>query len=244
MSFYKILSKYYDEVFKLQHCAVQFLDKELKEKDKILDMACGTFSYGLELTKSGKEVFGIDLNEYMIEKAEEKSKGYDVEFFNEDIRNINVIFKDIRFKEIFCIGNSLVHLPFKSEIEDVIRKGHKILENSGVFIISIINYDRILENKIKELPKIINKEHGIIFTREYKYTENSQYIDFNCILKINNEEEQNVTYNNTIKLLPILKDELIKIFDTIGFSKVSVFGDFNEGEWSKNSYNTIIKAWK
>lgn len=244
MSFYKILSKYYDEVFKLQHCAVQFLDKGLKEKDKVLDMACGTFSYGLELTKSGKEVFGIDLNEYMIEKAEEKSKEYNVEFFNEDIRNINVIFKDIRFKEIFCIGNSLVHLPFKSEIEDVIRKSYKILEDGGAFIISIINYDRILGNKIKELPEIINKEHGIIFTREYKYAENSQYIDFNCTLKINNEEENNVTYNETIKLLPILKDEFVKIINNIGFSKISVFGDFDESEWSKNSYNTIIKAWK
>ena len=223
---------------------MQFLDKGLKEKDKVLDMACGTFSYGLELTKSGKEVFGIDLNEYMIEKAEEKSKEYNVEFFNEDIRNINVIFKDIRFKEIFCIGNSLVHLPFKSEIEDVIRKSYKILEDGGAFIISIINYDRILGNKIKELPEIINKEHGIIFTREYKYAENSQYIDFNCTLKINNEEENNVTYNETIKLLPILKDEFVKIINNIGFSKISVFGDFDESEWSKNSYNTIIKAWK
>lgn len=244
MDFYKILSKYYDEVFKLQQSAVQFLDKELKENDKVLDMACGTFSYGLELTKSGKEVFGIDLNEYMIEKAEKKSKEYNVEFFNEDIRNINVIFKDIRFKEIFCIGNSLVHLPFKSEIEDVIRKGYKILEDKGVFIISIINYDRIRENKIKELPEIINKEHGIIFTREYKYTENSEYIDFNCTLKINNEEEENIEYNETIKLLPILKDELMKIINSLGFSKVSVFGDFNEGKWSRESYNTIIKAWK
>lgn len=244
MSFYKILSKYYDEVFKLQESTVQFLDRELKEKDKVLDMACGTFSYGLELTKREKEVFGIDLNEHMIEKAEEKSKGYNIELFNEDIRNINVVFKDIRFKEIFCIGNSLVHLPFKSEIEDVIKKSYKILEDSGVFIISIINYDRILENKIKELPEVVNKEHGIIFTREYEYVENSKYIDFNCTFKINNEEEHNITYKDTIKLLPILKDELIKMLNNIGFSKVNIFGDFNEDVWSKNSHNTIIKAWK
>ncbi len=244
MSFYKILSKYYDEVFKLQQSAVQFLDRELKEKDKVLDLACGTFSYGLELTKRRREVFGIDLDEYMIGRAEEKSGEFNIEFFNEDIRNINVIFKDIRFKEIFCIGNSLVHLPFKSEVEDVIKKAYKILEDTGVFIISIINYDRILENKIKELPEIINKKHGIVFTREYEYVENSKYIDFNYTLKVNNEEEHDITYKETIKLLPILKDELIKMLNNIGFSKISVFGDFDENQWNKNSYNTIIKAWK
>ena len=89
----------------------------------------------------------------MIEEAEQKSKKYNVELFNEDIRNINVIFKDLRFKEIFCIGNSLVHLPFKSEIEDVIKKSYKILQNGGVFIVSIINYDRIIEKNIKEMIK-------------------------------------------------------------------------------------------
>lgn len=243
MSFYKILSKYYDEVFKLQQSTLQFIDEELNEKDTVLDMACGTFSYGLELVKNGKEVLGIDLNECMINQAEEKSKEYNVELFNEDIRNINVIFKDMRFKEIFCIGNSLVHLPFKSEIEDVIKKGYKILENGGVFIVGIINYDRILEKKIKELPEIINEDLGITFIREYKYIEGSEYIDFSENLTIKNNEDSE-TYNETIKLLPVLKDELIKIFKNIGFTKVEIFGDYKKSQWSKDSYNTIIKAWK
>ena len=34
MSFYKILSKYYDEVFKLQQATVHFLIEELNEKDR------------------------------------------------------------------------------------------------------------------------------------------------------------------------------------------------------------------
>ena len=243
MSFYKILSKYYDEVFKLQQSAVQFLDIGLKEKDKVLDMACGTFSYGLELTKKGKEVFGIDLSEFMIKKAEEKSKEYSVELFDEDIRNINVIFKDIRFKEIFCIGNSLVYLPFKSDMKDVIKKSYKILEDDGIFIIGIVNYDRVLKDKIKKLPIIINDELGINFTREYNYIENSEYIDLNEMLDINNEDE-NVSDNNCVKLLPMCKDELVNMIKDAGFSKISLFGDYKENEWTKDSENTIIKAWK
>lgn len=69
MDFYKILSKYYDEIFKMQQETLQFLDKVLNEQGIILDMACGGFSYGLELAKDGKEVIGIDINRYMIEKA-------------------------------------------------------------------------------------------------------------------------------------------------------------------------------
>ena len=243
MSFYKILSKYYDEVFKLQQPTLHFLGEELNEKDIALDMACGTFSYGLELTKKGVEVLGIDLNNNMIKEAEEKGKEYNVELFNEDIRNINVIFKDLRFKEIFCIGNSLVHLPFKSEIEDVIKKSYKILQDGGVFIVGIINYDRIMDKKIKELPEIISKDGKITFRREYKYIENYEYIELSGELTIK-DKENNITYNKVVKLLPILKDELIKIFKNVGFSNIEIFGDFKKDKWSKDSYNTIIKAWK
>lgn len=243
MSFYKILSKYYDEVFKLQQATVHFLIEELNEKDVVLDMACSTFSYGLELTKKGIEVLGIDLNNHMIEEAEQKSKKYNVELFNEDIRNINVIFKDLRFKEIFCIGNSLVHLPFKSEIEDVIKKSYKILQNGGVFIVSIINYDRIIEKNIKEFPEVISEDGKIVLKRSYEYIENFEYINFNRELIIK-DSENSVTYNKSVKLLPILKDELVKMFKNIGFSNIEIFGDFKKSEWSKKSYNTVIKAWK
>ena len=45
-------------------------------------------------------------------------------------------------------------------------------------------------------------------------------------------------------VLPILKDELVKMFKNIGFSNIEIFGDFKKSEWSKESYNTVIKAWK
>ena len=41
-----------------------------------------------------------------------------------------------------------------------------------------------------------------------------------------------------------LKDELVKMFKNIGFSNIEIFGDFKKSEWSKESYNTVIKAWK
>lgn len=243
MDFYKILSKYYDEIFKMQQETLQFLDKDLNEQGIILDMACGGFSYGLELAKDGKEVIGIDINRYMIEKAEEKSKEINnVEFFNEDIRNINVIFKDLRFKEIFCIGNSLAYLPFKSEVLDVIEKSYKILADDGTFIIDTINYDRILESKKISFPQIIDEKSHITLDREYKYIEDLKCVEFSEVLNINKEE--NKTYNNTVTLLPLLKSELVKMLQDAGFINIEVFGDYTESKWSKDSYNTILKAKK
>ena len=79
--------------------------------------------------------------------------------------------------------------------------------------------------------------------RSYEYIENFEYINFNRELIIK-DRENSVTYNKSVKLLPILKDELVKMFKNIGFSNIEIFGDLKKSEWSKESYNTVIKAWK
>jgi len=95
------------------------LGKHFAKGEKILDMACGSGEYTIGLSKLNYDVTGIDLEEEMISKAQEKAKenGLALEFKLGDMLNTDAIFEANTFGGIFCIGNSLVHLINSDEIE-------------------------------------------------------------------------------------------------------------------------------
>jgi SAM-dependent methyltransferase len=142
------------------------------------------------------------------------------------------------FNLIFCIGNSLAHLNGTAEIKDVIKKMYNLLTDGGSIIIQTVNYDRVLKYDVKELPLIDRKKSGVKFIRNYEL-ENGKIL-FKTKLIINNDK----IYENCIKLYPLTSRELTYILNDCGFKKVDIYGDFNEGEFSINSFPMIAVAYK
>lgn len=244
MGFYQELSEYYDTIFPMSNDKLSFINKFTKDRSDILDMACGTGAYSIELAKLGHNVDGIDLDEEMIKKGIENALKEDIDINLKvgDMTQIDRVFNK-EYDLIFCIGNSLVHLDSKDEIKKLIGKVYNMLEDGGKCLIQIINYDRILKDDVKSLPTIDRENEGVKFVRKYQLAENKKGIYFNTEIIINNKEK-NVSYNNSILLIPLLKDELVNMFKDSGFSEVNTFGNFKGDEYTFNSYPTIIVAKK
>ncbi|QGU96312.1 methyltransferase domain-containing protein [Clostridium bovifaecis] len=239
MGFYEEFSKHYDVVFPLGEAQLNFIKKRAKDKKRILDLAAGTGNYSIALAKEGYDVVAIDLDSEMVRKIKEKARGKEVK-----IRAISMDMKEVdkiedKFDLIFCIGNSLVHLDSKEEIEEVISKLYNLLNKDGVLIIQIINYDRIIEKNIKGLPTIDRSEKGIRFVRDYE--EKDGKILFKTKLIIKSGEE---VYENCVPLYPLLSRDLDNILRTSGFSSIEIYGGFNEAEYNVDSMVTIISAMK
>ncbi|MDK2919467.1 MAG: hypothetical protein PWQ37_2200 [Candidatus Petromonas sp.] len=238
MGFYEELSKYYDIVFPFDENKLNFMKKRVKGR-KILDVAAGTGNYSVALAKLGYSVTAIDLDQEMIEKIHRKSRdeGVKVEAHQLDMRDIDRL-NENEFNLIFCIGNSLAHLNGTAEIKDVIKKMYNLLTDGGSIIIQTVNYDRVLKYDVKELPLIDRKKSGVKFIRNYEL-ENGKIL-FKTKLIINNDK----IYENCIKLYPLTSRELTYILNDCGFKKVDIYGDFNEGEFSINSFPMIAVAYK
>lgn len=233
MSFYSEICQNYDQIFPLKQVTLNFLSKELDDHSHLLDVACATGSYSFELSKQGHKVLGIDLDEGMIKMAQAKYPKIPFEVRN--MLHINEIEEE--FDQIFCIGNSLVHLGSLEEIKDFFIKSHQRLKSNGLIKIQIINYDRILDQGIKELPTITT-DH-LSFIRKYELSKDQRFVSFNTEL-ITKEER----YENSVKLLTLNKHEVETLLKETNYKDIEFFANFKGDPYDKGAIPLIFCAKK
>ena len=240
MEFYQQISKYYDYIFPTGEEQVRFLKEVAGNPPKrVLDIACGTGGYSLELAAQGYNVTAVDLDAGMLKQLGDKmdiSKGT-LEYFQSDMVKVNEKLQT-KFNMAFCIGNSMVHLENIQQIKEFLVNTRTMLENDGSLILQIINYDRIILREIKGLPIIENKDIGLSFERNYEYSKENKKIAFKTRLTVEGK-----SLDNEVLLYPVRQDELTEALGDVGFKKLKLFGDFNGSEFDKyNSYMLVVWA--
>jgi len=240
MNFYSELAKYYDLVFPFEKTIGSFLRRHMPEggsdQVNLLDIACGTGIYTAYLAEDNIRIVGLDADEEMIAEAVMKFKKRDVEFITGDMLNLQKVLGEKKFNGIYCIGNSVVHLENEKEIELFLDQCRSILIPGGILIIQIINFDRILEQNIRSLPTLDDRE--VEFKRNYRPLDND-HVSFDTEITI---KRNGKSFTNSIPLIPLKKNKLIKILENTGFEVIDTFGSYSEEGWEEGSFLTIIRA--
>ncbi|MDQ2084966.1 class I SAM-dependent methyltransferase [Herbivorax sp. ANBcel31] len=239
MGFYDEISKYYDYIFPANKAQMLFLQNLLtKDQKTVLDVACGSGNYSIELAKAGYDVTAIDSTKEMIEKLRQKAQKekLNIKSYICDMREI-INISPLKYHLIFCIGNSIVHLNSIEEITDVLRQMKSLLNKNGSLVLQIINYDRIINFGVTELPKIENKDIGLEFERKYEFSKDKNIINFNTKLKV-----KEGVYRNSIELLPIKSLEFENILLNAGFKTYKFYGDFNYSPYNEKSYILLLEV--
>ena len=241
MAFYEDISKYYDDIFPVSNYTLEFLKSSIGEPPKtVLDVACGTGGYSLELDKLGYDVTAIDLDSKMIESLSEKANisKTKVKFLQSNMLELNKKFNEDMFEAVYCIGNSLVHLNDVDEIKKFFTDVRRILGNDGTFVFQIINYNRIISNNVKGLPTIVRESVPLKFERAYEYEKSKNKVIFKTSLSV----EDN-TIKNAIELMPLMYDDAVSLLKEAGFTSINAYGDFKRSNFDKNnSYALVIQA--
>ncbi len=241
MAFYEEISKYYDNIFPVSIGTVEFLRRNAGNPPKsILDVACGTGGYSMELCKYGYDVTAVDIDKSMIENLAVKTQNLNgkIKFMHANMLDLKEKFYGDNFDTVFCIGNSLVHLDNLTQIKDFIRDVKDIISSNGSLIIQVINYDRVISKDIKSLPTIYNEEAGLTFERFYRYDRVENKVYFKTVLSVDNQK-----YDNEIPIYPLMYDDIKNVLSDSGYKKIEFFGDFNGGSFDKNnSFMMVLVA--
>ncbi len=242
MSFYKMLSNYYDELFPSNQTQIAFIQSIIKDKHRILDVAAGTGNQSLELVKKGYEVTAIDLDPEMVGKIRKKSTTMQlaVDAFELDMRDINQLASN-SFDAVICIGNSIVHLDTLEQIETCLTNIHSVLTDHGAIVVQIVNYERILKQQISELPVIKRPEHNLEFHRTYELYNGK--IKFNGKLIVEQSNQQEI-FTNSVELIPLTSAHMKNALEVTGFCDIQLFGNFSGEPFQSDSPALIAVAYK
>ncbi|MFZ5988803.1 MAG: class I SAM-dependent methyltransferase [Bacillota bacterium] len=243
MGFYDEISRYYDYIFPVGTLQLEFIKESSKSPGKrILDVACGSGGYSIELAKAGYKVTAVDIEDEMIIKVKDKADkaGLNIEAYKCDMRELSDTIGG-KFDTIFCIGNSIVHLSSLHEVKEALKQMKGLLDEEGSLILQIINYDRIIKHNLTQLPPIRNDEIGLEFIRKYEYVEDKNVINFNTTLAVENKTRSDV-FTNSIELFPIMSMEFEEVLKEAGFEGLEFYGDFNYAPYDENSYMLVVKA--
>jgi glycine/sarcosine N-methyltransferase len=230
MSFYEVLSRYYDQIFPAAPAQVGFVADHVPQGGRILDVAAGTGNLAAALSARGYEVTALDVDQAMVGKMLEKQQEPGAPRFETllmDMRGLEGLPQE-GYDAVLCVGNSLVHLNDLTEIADAVIRMYDRLKPGGTLILQNVNYDRILRDHVKELPLIERQLDGVTigFRRFYELEEDGILFQGRLTLEGAAGREE---YENEVRLLPMQSDELLQITEQYGLPVPEMYGSY-QGE--------------
>lgn len=240
---YTKISDYYHLIFPAGKETLEFMEKHFEQHGVrlVLDAACGTGEYTWEFARWGLEAVGVDLDAQMIARAQQKAaeEMVDAWFQVADLKQLSTRVGE-KFHAVVCIGNSLVHLLTEEDIKQALREFYTTLTGGGILIIQIVNYDRILNYHVTELPTIKRPEHNLTFTRTYDFRPD-KLVDFHTRLTVRGSQGME-EYTGTVTLRPVLRKELEQWLLETGFQAIGFYGNFAGVEHTVDSPATVLVA--
>jgi len=145
-----------------------------------------------------------------------------------------------RFDAIVVMGNSLTHLLTKTSLKRSLQSFSNLLESGGVLIAQCLNYERILatHDRLQNAKEVGEKK----IVRYYDF--DGEGILFR-IKTIDRKGEKERERTETLRLRPVMKEELSGVLQQVGFHDIQVFGGISlEPFDARSSKDLVIAARK
>lgn len=237
MSFYQELSRYYDEIFAVDDEEMRFVKGLLRGKADLLDVGCGTGNKTVHFSAGASSIVAIDMDEGMIAKAQSVNSRDSISYSVLKMQDAGTAFQKARFDGILCLGNTLVHLTSSLHIRAFLRAVHGLLRPGGVFVLQILNYDRLMARNITSLPAL--ETPNVRFTRGYAW----DGADMHFVTSLHVRATGKILRNDIV-LYPLRKEELTTMLLAAGFPHPGYFGSYQGAPHGDDSFVTIARCEK
>jgi len=137
---YNLIAKEFSATRKEIWEELEFLFKDLKEGEKILDLGCGNGRWYRVFKEKKVDYFGVDNSEKLIEIAKENFP--EAKFFVGDA--LNLPFPENFFDKVYSIA-LLHHIPSEEFRIKVLNEAKRVLKRGGILILTCWKIHRLRE---------------------------------------------------------------------------------------------------
>ena len=232
-----------------------FLEKEFFEYlfkknniKNVLELKSGTGNYILSLYGLYELGVGIDSDNFLIEKASEKSKEKpNVKFINSNFQKnkANLLKNNLpsKYDAIMYMNNGLSTIINKKNIIEHLKSIYDFTSNEGIAIFNIFNYNNLLKHTKYEF-KNMNFEH---LGNKYILIRNMKIIDEDLISYTSDiyDYSGHIIHEHKELQYPLTKKRIQTFLISAGFKNVEIYGDFNFSDFNvDNSKKMVVIAHK
>ena len=239
MNVYDLIAEHYSELFPLEAEKLDFIRHLCPLPGRLCDAGCATGDLAVGLHQRGYDIYGLDLNAKMIGIAKEKASGIrasgELAFHQANIADI------LQFgtcNGVLCFGNTLPHLPDQTALRHFFSAVYQSLQEHGVFIVEVLNYDRILAEKKMDFKD--KETDAFIFKRRYDFLPDGN-IKFTITFT---DKRHHTTHSDFTVLHPLQRQTLLTLFEQTGFRSVATYSDYSFTQSCAEDYAVVYTAKK
>lgn len=229
---YSVFAKYYDELTKnisypkRAEYFNQIINKfsTNQEKPILLDLACGTGSLSLELSKIGYDVIGVDSSPEMLSEAMQKRaemEMQDVLFLCQEMDQLDLYGT---IDVAVCSLDSLNHIVNLKTLQNVFKKVSLFLNPNGLFVFdvnTIYKHSEILGNNI-----FIYDCENVYCTWQNKYCTENHIVEINLdFFEYSRESDSYYRSSESFSERAYSMEELNSMLVNSGFELVAQYAD-------------------
>jgi SAM-dependent methyltransferase len=215
---------------------------EAPEKS-VLDLGCGTGEHSRFFAAEGSRVVGLDRSDSMIQRATEEPTPPNLSFILGDIVDMGGTVGG-PFGLAVSLGNTLVNVTEEEDIRKAFRSLNAELHDNGLFLLQILNYERILEKKIRHLPLNFREddEGETIFLRLMEDA-GGGYVRFcptTLAYRPDSDPPVQVVQSRAVMVRGWRRPEMTALLEEAGFEPDSVWGDMERGPYDPQASPDLV----
>lgn len=225
---YDQLASHYHLVFENWEASVErqaavlgpILERECGRSNtpRVLDCACGIGTQALGLAKLGFRVSGCDVSERAVERARQEAsrRGLQLQLLVANMLDLTGL-EDSAFDAVICMDNALPHLENAEQLIQAATEIRKKLRPNGLFMASIRDYDRLIEERPVVQGPAFYSDQGcrrIVFQIWDWLDERRYVLHIYITQEIANEWK---TFHTAANYRAVLRDELAAVLRQTGF---------------------------
>ncbi|OWK73324.1 SAM-dependent methyltransferase [Flavobacteriaceae bacterium JJC] len=237
--YYHILYKDRDFLEAENFISLLISDLNIPKNSTIIDLACGKGRHSVFLHQLGYNVLGLDLSKESISQNKKfetvDSEEHFLKFGVHDMRD--EIYPDVSAEKVDAVFNLFTSFGyFEDEAEDrkIFSSVKNTLKENGYFVLDFLN-EKWVKNTL--VPQEVTMKEGINFHITKKIENQHVIKDINFT-----DLGKDFHFFEKVKLHTL--EEIGKYAEESGFERVKIYGDYNLGEYDRETSPRCINVFR